>query len=55
MLVARQDRPDLPGVDDTALVLVAINGLDLHNEGRIAVPFGWDATPTAAGLLYDFS
>ena len=37
-------------VDDTALVLAAINGFDPHDEGSIAAPFGWDATRPAAGL-----
>jgi hypothetical protein len=36
-------------VDDTALVLAAINWFDPH-EGSIAAPFGWDATRPAAGL-----
>ena len=37
-------------MDDTALVLAAINGFDPHDEGSIAAPFGWDATRPAAGL-----
>jgi len=37
-------------LDDTALVLSAINGLDPHDEGSIDAPFGWDATRSAAGL-----
>jgi Asp-tRNA(Asn)/Glu-tRNA(Gln) amidotransferase A subunit family amidase len=37
-------------VDDTALVLAAINGADATDEGGIDAPFGWDATRPAAGL-----
>jgi Asp-tRNA(Asn)/Glu-tRNA(Gln) amidotransferase A subunit family amidase len=42
--------PICRSVDDTALVLSAINGFDPHDEGSIAAPFGWDATRPAAGL-----
>jgi Asp-tRNA(Asn)/Glu-tRNA(Gln) amidotransferase A subunit family amidase len=42
--------PVCRAVDDTALVLAAINGFDPHDEGSIAAPFGWDATRPAAGL-----
>jgi Asp-tRNA(Asn)/Glu-tRNA(Gln) amidotransferase A subunit family amidase len=37
-------------VDDTALVLDAINGFDAGDEGSIAAPFGWDATRPVSGL-----
>jgi Asp-tRNA(Asn)/Glu-tRNA(Gln) amidotransferase A subunit family amidase len=37
-------------VDDTALVLAAINGFDPRDEGSIDAPFGWDATRNAVGL-----
>lgn len=37
-------------VDDTALVLAAINGGDAADEGSIAAPFGWDAARPAAGM-----
>ena len=42
--------PICRSVDDTALVLAAINGFDPHDEGSIAAPFGWDATRPASGL-----
>ncbi len=42
--------PICRAVDDTALVLAAINGFDARDEGSIAAPFGWDATRPAAGM-----
>ena len=36
--------PICRAVDDTALVLAAINGFDPADDGSIAAPFGWDAT-----------
>jgi len=42
--------PICRAVDDTALVLAAINGFDAGDSGSIAAPFGWDATRPAAGL-----
>ena len=42
--------PICRAVDDTALVLAAINGFDERDEGSIAAPFGWDATRAAIGL-----
>ncbi len=37
-------------VDDTALVLAAINGFDAADDGSINAPFGWDATAPAKGM-----
>jgi Asp-tRNA(Asn)/Glu-tRNA(Gln) amidotransferase A subunit family amidase len=42
--------PICRAVDDTALVLSAINGFDPNDDGSIDAPFGWDATRPAAGL-----
>ncbi len=42
--------PICRAVEDTALVLAAINGFDAEDAGSIAAPFGWDATRPAAGL-----
>jgi Asp-tRNA(Asn)/Glu-tRNA(Gln) amidotransferase A subunit family amidase len=42
--------PICRAVDDTALVLAAINGYDARDEGSIAAPFGWDATRSVAGM-----
>lgn len=42
--------PICRAVDDTALVLAAINGYDVADEASIAAPFGWDATRSAADL-----
>jgi len=42
--------PITRAVDDTALVLAAINGFDPADSGSIAAPFGWDATRPATGL-----
>ena len=42
--------PICRAVDDTALVLAAINGFDAEDSGSIAAPFGWDATLPATGL-----
>jgi Asp-tRNA(Asn)/Glu-tRNA(Gln) amidotransferase A subunit family amidase len=42
--------PICRAVDDTALVLNAINGFDPEDDGSIAAPFGWDATRSVAGL-----
>ncbi|HET7883551.1 MAG TPA: amidase [Acetobacteraceae bacterium] len=42
--------PICRGVDDTALVLAAINGYDAQDLGSIAAPFGWDATRSTAGM-----
>ena len=41
--------PICRSVDDTALVLAAINGFDAADEASIDAPFGWDATASAAG------
>ena len=42
--------PITRAVDDTALVLAAINGFDAADSGSIDAPFGWDATRPATGL-----
>jgi len=42
--------PICRAVDDTALVLAAINGFDAADAGSIAVPFGWDAGRPATDL-----
>jgi Asp-tRNA(Asn)/Glu-tRNA(Gln) amidotransferase A subunit family amidase len=42
--------PICRAVDDTALVLSAINGFDPNDDGSIDAPFGWDATRPATGL-----
>jgi Asp-tRNA(Asn)/Glu-tRNA(Gln) amidotransferase A subunit family amidase len=42
--------PICRAVDDTALVLAAINGFDARDDGSIAAPFGWDATRSATGM-----
>ncbi len=42
--------PICRAVDDTAMVLAAINGFDAQDSGSIAAPFGWDATLPATGL-----
>ncbi len=42
--------PICRAVDDTALVLAAINGFDGEDSGSIAAPFGWDATLPATGM-----
>ncbi len=42
--------PICRAVDDTALVLAAINGFDPQDSGSIAAPFGWDATRPASGM-----
>jgi len=42
--------PITRAVDDTALVLAAINGFDPEDSGSIAAPFGWDATRPATGM-----
>jgi Asp-tRNA(Asn)/Glu-tRNA(Gln) amidotransferase A subunit family amidase len=41
-------------VDDTALVLAAINGGDADDEGSIAAPFGWDASRGVDGMRVGF-
>ena len=41
-------------VDDTALVLAAINGGDADDEGSIAAPFGWDAARGVDGMRVGF-
>ena len=42
--------PITRAVEDTALVLAAIQGFDAEDSGSIAAPFGWDATRSPAGL-----
>jgi Asp-tRNA(Asn)/Glu-tRNA(Gln) amidotransferase A subunit family amidase len=47
--------PICRAVDDTALVLAAINGFDAVDDGSIAAPFGWDATRSAAGMRVGYN
>ena len=42
--------PICRAVDDTALVLAAINGHDPRDLGSIEAPFGWDATVSPSGM-----
>lgn len=42
--------PICRSVEDTALVLSAINGVDARDRGSIAAPFGFDRTAPIAGL-----
>jgi Asp-tRNA(Asn)/Glu-tRNA(Gln) amidotransferase A subunit family amidase len=46
--------PICRAVDDTALVLAAINGFDARDEGSIEAPFGWDSSHSAAGMRVGF-
>ncbi len=42
--------PICRSVEDTALVLAAINGFDAADSASIEAPFGWDATTGVAGM-----
>ncbi|HEX3348287.1 MAG TPA: amidase, partial [Acetobacteraceae bacterium] len=47
--------PITRAVEDTALILAAINGLDPRDECSIAAPFGWDATGSAIGMRVGYN
>ena len=47
--------PICRGVEDTALVLAAINGFDANDPGSIDMPFGFDAGQSVAGLRLGYA
>ena len=47
--------PICRGVEDTALVLAAINGFDAEDPGSIDMPFAFDAGRSAEGLRLGYS
>ena len=46
--------PICRSVEDTALVLAAINGGDMHDRGSIAAPFQFDATASIDGMTLGY-